>query len=140
MRSETMLSPSNSVYSGTSLRVMSILYLIDTSSLAPNIQHVRLEASFCMVFQLSAKGPLPSQKQFLTVSEKKSQLIHIIVEALLAEAVVPGRYSSRLIITGKEPTPIEIVPCGVVIRREDIKATHEEADRPSMRQRKRTSM
>ena len=81
-----------------------------------------------MVFQLSANGPLPSQKQVLTVSENKRQLIHIIVEALLAEAVVPGRCSSRLIITGKESTPIEIAPCGVVIRREDIKATHEEAD------------
>ena len=81
-----------------------------------------------MVFQLSANGPLPSQKQVLSVSENKRQLIHIIVEALLAEAVVPGRCSSRLIITGQEPTPIEVAPRGVVVRREDIKATHEEAD------------
>ena len=50
------------------------------------------------------------------------------MEALVAEAVVRGRYSSRLIITGPEPTPIEIAPCGVVIRREDIKTTHEEAN------------
>ena len=81
----------------------------------------------CMVFQLSANGPLPSQKQVLAVSENKRQLIHIIVEALVAEAVVPGCHSSRLIITGQEPTPIEIAPCGVVIRREDVKTTHEEA-------------
>ena len=75
-----------------------------------------------MVFQLSANGRLPSQKQVLTVSENKRQLIHIIMEALVAEAVVAGRYSSRLIITGQEPTR------GVVIRREVIKTTHEEAD------------
>ena len=37
----------------------------------------------CMVFQLSANGLLPSQKQVLTVSENKRQLIHIIVEALV---------------------------------------------------------
>ena len=99
----------------------------------------------CMVFQLSAIGPLPSQKQVLTVSENKRQLIHIIVEALLAEAVVPGRCSSRLIITGQEPTPIVIAPREVVVRREDIKATHEEADaiivaQAIYAQRKRTSM
>ena len=43
----------------------------------------------CMVFQLSANDPLPSQKQVLTLSENKRQLIHIIVEALVPEAVVP---------------------------------------------------
>ena len=97
----------------------------------------------CMVFQLSANGPLPSQKQVLTVSENKRQLLHIIMEALVAEAVVPGRYSSRLIITGQEPTPIEIAPREVIIRRDDIKTTHEEADAiivAQMWQRKRTSM
>ena len=97
----------------------------------------------CMVFQLSAN--LTSQKQVLTVFKNKRQLIHIIVEALVAEAVVPGHYSSRLIITGQEPAPIAIAPRGGVIRREDIKTTHEEADaiivaQAIMRQRKRISM
>lgn len=82
----------------------------------------------CRVFQLSANAPLPPQKQVLTVSENKRQLIRIIVETLVAEAVVPGGYRSRLIITGQEDTPIEIAPDGVVIRREDLKTTHEEAD------------
>ena len=50
------------------------------------------------------------------------------MEALVAEAVGPGRYSSRFIITGQEPTPIEIAPRRVVIRRVDIKTTLEEAD------------
>ena len=61
------------------------------------------------------------------MSENKRQLIHIIVETLVAEVVVPGNYPSRL-ITGQEPTPIEIAPHGVVIRREDLKTRHEEAD------------
>ena len=175
-----MLSPSSSIYSGTSLQVMSILYLIDTSSpmnqalvkdyvesfkqyLQQHLtsgdvylifdRYIEFSTKYsarkargpagCMVFQLSANGPLPSQKQVITVSENKRQLIHIIVEALVAEAIVPGRYSSRLIIIGQEPTPIEIAPRGVAIRREDIKTTHEEADAiivAQMWQRKRTSM
>ena len=66
----------------------------------------------CRVFQLSGNSPLPLQKQDLTVSENKRQLIQIIVETLVAEAVVPGGYSSRLIITGQDDTPIEIAPGG----------------------------
>ena len=50
----------------------------------------------CRVFQLSANGPLPPQNQVLTVSENKKQLIQIIVETLIVEAVVPGGYRSRL--------------------------------------------
>ena len=82
----------------------------------------------CRVFQLSGNSPLPLQKQVLTVSENKRQLIQIIVETLVAEAVVPGGYLSRLIITGQDDTPIEIAPGGVVIRRDDMKTSHEEAD------------
>ena len=41
---------------------------------------------------------------------------------------MPGGYRSSLIITGQEDTPIEIAPDGVIIRREDKKTTHEEAD------------
>ena len=77
----------------------------------------------CKVFQLSANSPLPPQK---TVSENKKKLIQIIVETLIVEAVVPGR--SRLIITGQEDTLVETAPDGVVIRREDLKTIHEEAD------------
>lgn len=80
------------------------------------------------VYQLSINAPLPPQKQVLTVSENKKQLIRIIVETLVSDAVVPGGYKSRLVITGQEYTPIEISPNGVVIRREDLKTTHEEAD------------
>ena len=47
---------------------------------------------------------------------------------LVAQAVVPGEYRSRLIITCQEESPVEIAAAGVVIRREDLKTTHEEVD------------
>ena len=68
-----------------------------------------------MVFKLFANGPLPSQKQVLTVSENKRQLIHIIVEALVAETVVPGHYSSRLIITGKSLHQLRLLHVGLLL-------------------------
>ena len=80
------------------------------------------------IYKLSANSFLPSQKHVLTVTDNKKQLIQIIVEMLVSEAVVPGNYQNRLIITGQENTPIEIAPGGVVIRRQDLRTTHEEAD------------
>ena len=71
---------------------------------------------------------LSSSEQVLAVSENKKQLILIIVEMLVAEAVVPGEYRGRLIITGQEELPVEIAAAGVVIRRDDMKITHDEAD------------
>ena len=41
---------------------------------------------------------------------------------------MPGGYESKLVIKGQDCTPIEISPGGVVIRREDLKKSHEEAD------------
>lgn len=81
----------------------------------------------CRVYKLSPNS-LPPQKQILTVAENKKQLIQIIVETLISEAVVSGSYQSKLIITGQEYTPIEIAPGGVVIRQADLRTTHEEAD------------
>ena len=82
----------------------------------------------CRVYKLSTNAPLPPQKQVLTVSETKKQLINIIVEKLASDSVVPGGYESKLVIKGQDCTPIEISPGGVVIRREDLKTSHEEAD------------
>ena len=47
---------------------------------------------------------------------------------LVAEAVIPGEYQSRLIITGQEESPVGIAAAGVVINREDMKITHDETD------------
>ena len=79
------------------------------------------------IYKLSANSLLPSQKHTLTNTDNKKQLIQIIIEMLVSEAVIPGSYQSRLIIMGQEYTPIEIAPGGVVIRREDLRTTHEEA-------------
>ena len=53
-----------------------------------------------------------------TVPENKKQLIQIIVDVLVSEAIVPGGYLTRLIITGQEYTQIEIAPDGVVMRKQ----------------------
>ena len=82
----------------------------------------------CRVYKLYANSPLPPQKQILIVAESKKQLIQIIVDTLVSEGVVPGSYQSKLIIIGQDYTPIEIAPGGVVIRRADLRTTHEEAD------------
>ena len=102
---------------------MSILYLIDILRLAPNIQ---VQGSWWM--QSITVVCQWSSSSSETRSENKKQLIRIIVEMLVAEALVPGEYQSRLIITGQEESPVEIDAAGVVIRREDMKITHEEAN------------
>ncbi|KAL8568389.1 hypothetical protein ACOMHN_066414 [Nucella lapillus] len=82
----------------------------------------------CKVFQLSSNSPLPPQNQVLSIPENKKQLIQIIVETLVTEATVPGGHQSKLIVTGQDPTPIEISAGGITISRQDIRTTHEEAD------------
>ncbi|KAL8583211.1 hypothetical protein ACOMHN_053724 [Nucella lapillus] len=82
----------------------------------------------CKVFQLSSNSPLPPQNQVLSIPENKKQLIQIIVETLVTEATVPGGHQSKLIVTGQDPTPIEISAGGITISRQDLRTTHEEAD------------
>ncbi|KAL8577294.1 hypothetical protein ACOMHN_062803 [Nucella lapillus] len=82
----------------------------------------------CKVFQLSSNSPLPPQNQVLSIPENKKQLIQIIVETLVTEATVPGGHQSKLIVTGQDPTPIEISAGSITISRQDLRTTHEEAD------------
>ncbi|KAL8624434.1 hypothetical protein ACOMHN_034682 [Nucella lapillus] len=82
----------------------------------------------CKVFQLSCNSPLPPQNQVLSIPENKKQLIQIIVETLVTEATVPGGHQSKLIVTGQDPTPVEISSGGITISRQDLRTTHEEAD------------
>ena len=58
----------------------------------------------------------------LTISENKKQLIGILVESIKADAV------HKLIITGQAEVPTEMSPGNIVIERNDLKTTHEEAD------------
>ena len=70
---------------------------------------------------------LSPRKQILTAAENKKQLTQIMVGTLiiiLCGGIVPGNYQSRLIIY----TLSEIAPGGIVIRRADLKTTHEKAD------------
>lgn len=73
--------------------------------------------------------PLPPQKVVLTVSDNKKQLIDIICNELIENKSFHQGFTqnSKLVITGSNNTPIEIKH-GVVIQREDMSTSHEEAD------------
>ena len=51
-----------------------------------------------------------------------------IVETLVSDEVIQEGCKSKLVITGQDYTPIEIAQNGLVIRRQDLKTTLEEAD------------
>ena len=81
------------------------------------------------VHLLNLDTPLPSQKVVLTVSDNKKQLIDIICSELTENKIFHHGYTRNktLVITGSCNTPVEIRK-GVVIYREDISTSHEEAD------------
>jgi hypothetical protein len=58
------------------------------------------------------------------VSSNKKQLIQLILEDLISHKDV---LKAKLVVTGNDPTPVEI-NSGVVIRRQDMAVTHEEAN------------
>ena len=84
----------------------------------------------CKVFQLYLAAPLPTQKVTLTITENKKQLIDIICNDLQRDTDFHWKNTEKhkLVITGREKTPVEISSGGVVIQRHDIVTTHEEAD------------
>lgn len=63
----------------------------------------------------------------LTVTENKRQLIDIICKNLIEKTKQLSWNPNKLIITGENPTPIE-VHLGHDYPRDDLKTTHEEAD------------
>ena len=83
------------------------------------------------VHRLALDTPLPPQKVVLTVSENKSQLMEIICEELTRDTTFHRDYTMthKLVITSScDNTPVEISYGGVVINREDMSTSHEEAD------------
>ena len=83
------------------------------------------------VHRLALDIPLPPQKVVLTVSENKSQLMEIICEDLTRDTTFHRDYTMtyKLVITSScNNTPVEISYGGVVIHREDMSTSHEEAD------------
>ena len=77
--------------------------------------------------QLNFTRPLPPQKGILTVTANKVQLISIIYNFIKENAALLPRNASRFVVTGHDPTPIEIYN-DRVMPRDDIRTTHEEAD------------
>ena len=68
---------------------------------------------------------MPSQKIILTATTNKSQLIDLICEDLRSHKGDLRHY--KLVVTGTNPVPIEI-NCDVIIQRQDMYTTQEEAD------------
>ena len=73
--------------------------------------------------------PIPPQKVVLTDLANKWQLIALIVEDLCENVSYAegANTNCRLVVTGEDPVPIEIIKA-TKIRRHDMKTTHEEAD------------
>ena len=76
--------------------------------------------------KLSLTTPLPPQKVALTFTENKVQLTEVICQQLVV-ASQDKALGHKVVITGKEPTPIEISK-GMQRDRIDLRTTHEEAD------------
>ena len=81
------------------------------------------------VHKLNLDTPLPPQKVCLIVSTNKKQLIDIICSDLSENKIFHHGYTqnNKLVVTGSNNTPVQISH-GVVIYREDISTSHEEAD------------
>jgi len=77
--------------------------------------------------QLSPETPLPPQKVTLTVTANKVQLIDILCEDLSKKVTELPRNTPKLVITAKDPVPIE-VSSGTKRTRQELRTTHEEAD------------
>ena len=76
--------------------------------------------------QLSQSMHLPPQKVVLAVTYNKIQLVDVIVETLRAQKQQLSSTNHKLVVTGRDPVPVEISH-GMTIRREDLRNAHEEA-------------
>lgn len=74
--------------------------------------------------QLNLHTPLPAQKVVLNVVYNKVQLIDLICQYLITHIV---NNQTKLVITGKDPTPVQIWN-NSTLQRQDLKTLHEEAD------------
>ena len=104
------------------------VYLIFDRYREYSVKSVTRDARTCeasRVYQHIENTPLPSQKAVLTVSSNKKQLMSSIINDEEFNAQHTTR--NKLVITGSDDVPTEIHK-GVVIAREDIATSHEEAD------------
>lgn len=83
------------------------------------------EKGVSRTYTLRSITRLPQQKAVLTVTTNKAQLIDLICEDVVSHK--NDFMPNKLVVTGRDPLPVEINH-GVVIRRQDMRITHEEAD------------
>ena len=95
-------------------------------SIKDNTQNTRQKGAIRQ-HRLTLTMPLPPQKVLLTVTQNKIRLIDLIVAALQKEKDQFKLCGHILVVTGRDPIPVEINK-GVVIRRCDLKTMQEEAD------------
>ena len=77
------------------------------------------------MYTLQNTTRLPPQKVMLTVTRNKVQLIDLICEDMAFHKDYFSQH--KLVHTGSDPVPVEI-NSGVIIKRQDMKTTQEEAD------------
>ena len=77
------------------------------------------------VYTLQNTTRLPPQKVMLTVTRNKVQLIDLICEDMAFHKEYFSQH--KLVLTGSDPVPVEI-NSGVIVKRQDMKTTQEEAD------------
>ncbi|CAH1798308.1 unnamed protein product [Owenia fusiformis] len=78
------------------------------------------------VYKFSSDTPLPAQNVVLNVTENKVQLIKCVIDHLTQKASEES-FSNILVITGPDPTPVQIHK-GNIDQRDDLRNTQEEAD------------
>ena len=82
-------------------------------------------------YKLRPDAPLPKQSIILTVTTNKVQLIEILCQQLSSQVqALPATqkaFRHKLVITGSDPTPIQVKE-GKLSLRDDLKTSHEEAD------------
>ena len=69
----------------------------------------------------------PLQKVVLAVTYNTIQLVDVILETLLAQKQQLSSTNHKLVVTGRDPVPVEISH-GMIILRYDLTDAHEEAD------------
>ena len=77
------------------------------------------------VYTLRCTARLPPQKVVLTVTTNKDQLTTLIVEDLVSQ--IADFQKHKLVVTGRNPVPVEIAN-GCVNKRRDMATTQEEGD------------
>ena len=75
---------------------------------------------------LTLDTPLPSREIVMTSSQNKIQVVDIISKYIV-DMLAANHFKNRFVVTCSETIPTQVQE-GVVISRNDLKSSHEEAD------------